>query len=147
METNWKKIEKELADLLAGPGARRCFEGLRADVPELRPWSEARLVASFLSRRTPRLERRKVVLRALLSLALQRGERAQVAATILLLAGTLAMARLRRRKRGGPAPAMPFVLVVGEPRANTDADEPLAAPVLLPSLSQQRPLCAQGVAR
>lgn len=113
METNWRTIEKELVELLAAPDARRCFASLRADVAALRPWSGPRFVASFLSRRTPPLEHRKAVLRALLSVVAEGGGRAEVAGTILLLAGTLAVPRLRRHKRGGPAPVMPFVLVVG----------------------------------
>lgn len=146
METNWRTIKKELVELLAGPDARRCFKELRADVAALRPWSAARFVASFLSRQTPRLEHRKAVLRALLSVAADGAQRAEVAATILLLAGTLAVPRLRRHKRGGPAPAMPFVLIVGQPLATTAAERPLAASIVLPTLSQGRRLCAQGVA-
>jgi hypothetical protein len=147
METNWRTIRNELVELLAAPEARRCFDDLKADVAALRPWSAARLVASFLSRRTPRLEHRKAVLRALLSVVVEGGQRAEVAAAILLLAGALAVPRLRRHKQGGPAPAMPFVLIVGAPLATTAAERPLAASIMIPSLSQERRLAIQGVAR
>jgi hypothetical protein len=75
------------------------------------------------------------------------GQRAEVAAAILLLAGALAVPRLRRHKQGGPAPAMPFVLIVGAPLATTAAERPLAASIMIPSLSQERRLAIQGVAR
>lgn len=111
MEKTWRTIRQGLRRLLGRPAARQQYQALRAELPELKPWGAARLVASFLSRRTARVERRKEVLRALLRVVAGRGAGAEVAGTILLLAGVLCVPTLRRRG-GGSTPAMPFVLIV-----------------------------------
>jgi hypothetical protein len=115
METQWKTIKKELLALLATSEARGRFKDLRTEVPALRQWSAPRFVASFLARRTPPLAQRKDVLRTLLSYLVEGGPRAELAAAILLLAGTLVVRRLRRVKDGGTPPAAPFVLIISHP--------------------------------
>jgi hypothetical protein len=124
MEKTWRTIRQELRRLLGRPTARRQYQALRSELSELRPWGAPRLVASFLSRRTARIDRRKEVLRALLRVVAGRAVGAEVAGTILLLAGVLSIPALRRRG-GGSTPAMPFVLIVTAKAADSVAPPPV----------------------
>jgi hypothetical protein len=133
MDTTWKTVRRGLLQLLGRPAARRTYKELRIAVPELKPWGAPRLVASFLSRRTSRLEQRKNVLRALLRTVAGRGARGELAGTILLLAGALSVQRLGRRGDDTP-PALPFVLIVSAPVGGTDRERPLPQAIEFPSL-------------
>ena len=62
MDKTWRTIRQSLRRLLRTRAARSHYRVLRGELPELRTWAAPHLVASFLSRRTARLERRKEVL-------------------------------------------------------------------------------------
>jgi hypothetical protein len=101
VKATWRTIRRSLINLLRRPAARLRFKEMKEQAPELRHWQAPRQLASFLSRRTSRLEQRKDVLRALLRVVAAGGSRAEVAATILLLAGALSIDRISARRGGG----------------------------------------------
>ena len=137
MEKTWRTVRSGLLKLLGRPAAQRRYKELRGELPELRQWGAPRLVASFLSRRTSRLEQRKAVLRALLRVVAGRGPRGELAGTILLLAGALSVERLGRRG-GGTPPSMPFVLIVGAPVAHPEREQPLPQAIAIPRLAERQ---------
>lgn len=112
MHVPWRVIRRELLQFLREPQAREQFSSLRAAHPVLRAWPQARLVASFLTRKTPPLDRRTTVAKLLLTTAGRRGDQGQVAGAILLLAGAIILGDMG--KRGGPVPAGALLLFVGE---------------------------------
>jgi hypothetical protein len=113
MHVHWRVIRRELLQFLREPQAREQFSSLRAAHPLLRAWPQARLVASFLTRRTPPLDRRTTVARLLLTTTGRRGDQGQVAGAILLLAGAIILGDMGRR--GGPMPAGALLLLFREP--------------------------------
>jgi hypothetical protein len=146
MEKTWRTVRSGLLRLLGRPAAQRRYKELRGELPELRQWGAPRLVASFLSRRTSRLEQRKAVLRALLRVVAGRGPLGELAGTILLLAGALSVERLGRRG-GGTPPSMPFVLIVGAPARDPEREQPLPQAIAIPPLAELvvlRPQLALG---
>ena len=132
MHVHWRIIRRELLQYLREPKARAQFAALRDSHPLLHSWPQARLVASFLARKTPPLELRRSVAGLLLATMGGRGTEAQVAGAILLLAGVVILARMDRQ--GGPPPAIALLLFLGEP-AKTPRREPALA-LALPSLFQ-----------
>ena len=132
MHVHWRVIRRELLNYLREPKARAQFGALRDSHPLLHAWPQARLVASFLARRTPPLELRRSVAALLLATTEGRGAEAQVAGAILLLAGVVILARMDRP--GGPPPAVALLLFLGEP-AKTPRRVPALA-LALPSLFQ-----------
>jgi hypothetical protein len=133
VNATWRTIRRSLINLLRRPATRLRFKEMKEEAPVLRPWHTPRQVASFLSRRTSRLDRRKEVLRALLRVVAVGGSRAEVAATILLLAGALSIDWISARRGGGSPPSLPFVLILGHPATSLAKERPLAA-VHLPML-------------
>ena len=132
MHVHWRIIRRELLQYLREPKARAQFAALRDSHPLLHSWPQARLVASFLARRTPPLELRRNVAGLLLATMGGRGAEAQVAGAILLLAGVAILARMDRP--GGPPPTVALLLFLGEP-AKPPRREPALA-FALPSLFQ-----------
>jgi hypothetical protein len=132
MNATWRTVRRSLIGLLKRPAIRRHFREMKEDLPALHRWQTPRQVASFLSRRTSRLDQRKDLLRTLLKIVGGRGPRAEVAAIILLLAGALAIDRLAHGSGGGSAPPLPFVLIIGHLSDCPSKEGPLAfnAPML-----------------
>ena len=106
MHSHWNIIHRELRDLLKEPLSRFTNARLRQTRPALHRWPQAQLVSSFLARRTPPLELREEVARILAATTASKDDGAQVAGTILVLAGALLVSRMGRGSGPPPAPAL-----------------------------------------
>lgn len=141
------QIRRHLIVLLGQSHAKQAFAHLRWTTPMFNRWASARLVSSFLARRTSCPDSKKEVLRALLLQVLGRGRSAQLAGAILLLAGALIVKRLRCGT--GSPPTATYVLILTAPSAIARPDDtpPLQVPRLatlqLPTLSTQGSEVAQ----
>jgi uncharacterized protein YcfJ len=110
MHSHWKIIHRELRDLLKEPLFRFTYARLRQTRPELHRWPQAQLVSSFLARQTSPLELREDVARILAATTAGKEDGAQVAGTILVLAGALLVSRMGRGSGSPPASALPWIL-------------------------------------
>jgi hypothetical protein len=124
MHVHWKIIQRALRNLLKEPLSRFAYARLRQSRPALRRWPQAQLVSSFLARRTPRLELRQNVARILVATTSSQDESAEVAGTILVLAGALLVSRMGHRS--GPPADSDLILIFGHPDT-TPLDIPRAA--------------------
>ena len=113
MHSHWKIIHHVLLHFLKEPKARALFALLRERFPLLHRWPQARLVASFLARRTPPLDLRERVARTLLATTVSRNDGAQISGAILLLAGTLILDRMDRHG-GGTPPSTAFLVIFSQ---------------------------------
>ena len=134
MHVHWKIVHRELRNLLKEPLSRFIYARLRQSWPALQRWPQAQLVSSFLARRTPPLELREYVARILVATSASKDDGAQVAGTILVLAGALVVSRIGRRS--GPPSAsglvLPFVQL-----GSLSSRLPVAA-VELPTITPQK---------
>jgi hypothetical protein len=97
MHIHWKIVHRELRSLLKEPLLKAAYARLRQARADLHRWPQAQLLASFLARRTPPLEMKDEAARLLLATAANDNDGAEVAGTILVLAGALVVSRIDRR--------------------------------------------------
>jgi len=109
MHSHWKIIHRELRDLLKEPLFRFTYARLRQTCPELHRWPQAQLVSSFLARRTSPLNLREDVARILAATTVSTDDGAQVAGTILVLAGALLVSRMGHGSGSPPASALLWI--------------------------------------
>jgi hypothetical protein len=134
MHVHWKIVHRELRDLLKEPLSRFTYARLRQAHPALHRWPQAQLVSSFLARRTPPLELREDVARILAATTASKDDSAQVAGTILVLAGALLVSRMTYGS--GPPPAPTLLCILGH-LGSTPPTIPVAASLLVPPAARQ----------
>ena len=131
---HWKIIHRELRDLLKEPLSRFTYSRLRQTRPALHRWPQAQLVSSFLARQTSPLDLREEVARILAATTASKDDGAQVAGTILVLAGALLVSRMSYRNGPSSASALPWIL--GH-FASTPPRSPVAASLLTTPAARQ----------